>query len=331
MLLKVNSKGLYCAKADVYIDPWRPVKKALITHGHADHMRWGNQQYLCHTDTVPVLKVRLGADVVYQSVGYNEPITINGVSFSFHPAGHILGSSQIRVEYKGEVWVVTGDYKLLPDGLSPEFESVRCHHFITESTFGLPIYQFESPLTIFDDISNWWQENREQQRATVICCYSLGKAQSILNYFKETEERVFLHGAVANLNDAFRENGYHFIGSRIAADQKKEDFRQALIIAPPSALGTPWMRKFGDYRTAMCSGWMQLRGMRRRRGVDKGFVFSDHCDFNSLNAAVKMSEAENIYITHGYELQYAQWLREAYGLNAQIMKTLYNDTETEEL
>lgn len=330
MLLEVNHNGLYCAQANVYIDPWRPVEKALITHGHADHLRWGNKSYLVHHDTVPVVKIRLGADTNFQSVGYNESININGVAFSFHPAGHILGSSQIRVEYKGEIWVVTGDYKLYNDGLSPQFESVKCHHFITESTFGLPIYRFQSPLLIFDDIKNYWKENQNNDLNTVILCYSLGKAQSILNQMTGDEGSIYLHGAVANLNDTFKENGYHFLGERVTAEHKKGDIQKSLIIAPPSVLGAPWLRKFGNYQTAFCSGWMQLRGARRRKGVDKGFVFSDHCDFDSLNEAVKLSGAENIYITHGYEESYARWLRDAYGLNAQIMKTLYNDNLEEE-
>lgn len=330
MLLEVNNNGLYCAQADVYIDPWRPVNKALITHGHADHLRWGSKSYLVHHDTVPVVKIRLGAETNYQSTGYNEIIRINGVKFSFHPAGHILGSSQIRAEYKDEVWVVTGDYKLHSDGLSPQFEPVKCHHFITESTFGLPIYRFQSPLLIFDDIKNYWKENQKNHLNTIILCYSLGKAQSILNQMKGDEGPIYLHGAVANLNDAFSENGYQFLGKRVTAEHKKGDIQGALIVAPPSVLGAPWLRKFGAYQTAFCSGWMQLRGARRRKGVDKGFVFSDHCDFDSLNEAVKLSGAENIYITHGYEGSYARWLSESYGLNAQIMKTLYNDNLEEE-
>ncbi|MBQ0116967.1 MAG: ligase-associated DNA damage response exonuclease [Flavobacterium sp.] len=327
MLLEVNDFGLYCKQADVYIDPWRPVKRALITHGHADHMRWGNQYYLVHKDTVPVLKVRIGADVNFESVSYGEVKIINGVKFSYHPAGHILGSSQIRCEYKGEIWVVTGDYKLHNDGLSPEFEPVQCHHFVTESTFGLPIYEFKSPLLIFDDIKNYWAENQKNKENTIILCYSLGKAQSILNQIDENTDNVFLHGAVANLNESFREVGYNFVGERITGAHNKDHFDKSLIIAPPSVLGSAWMRKFGNYKVAFCSGWMQLRGAKNRKGVDKGFVFSDHCDFSSLNNAVKMSGAEHVYVTHGYETQYAQWLRESMGLDAQIMKTLYSDEE----
>ena len=328
-LLEVNTNGLYCAQADVYIDPWRPVNFALITHGHADHMRWGNKKYLVHKDTVPVLKVRLG-DVVYQAIDYNQTITINGVTFSYHPAGHILGSSQIRLEYKGEIWVVTGDYKLLPDGLSPEFEPVKCHSFITESTFGLPIYNFESPIQIFDEILEWVKINQSQHINSIVTCYSLGKAQSILNYFEDIDIPIFLHGAVANLNDAFKENGYYFKGEKVTQETDKNLFKNCMVIAPPAVLDSAWIRKFGTYKTAFCSGWMQLRGARRRKGVDKGFIFSDHCDFKSLNAAIDATGAENIYITHGYEDLYAQYLKSEKGLNAQIMKTLFNDEQEDE-
>lgn len=327
MLLEVNDNGIYCRQADVYIDPWRPVRRAVISHGHADHMRWGNSYYLCHTDTVPALKTRIGVDTNFEALPYGKVKLINGVSFSFHPAGHILGSSQVRVEYKGEIWVFTGDYKIYNDGLSAEYEPVKCHHFISESTFGLPIYQFESPLKIFQDIKDWWHLNASGGHNTVVLCYSLGKAQSILNQFKDSDGPIFTHGAVANLNAAYAENGYHFSGQRLTQDTDKASIKGALIIAPPSTLGTAWMRKFGSYKVAMCSGWMQLRGARRRRGVDKGFIFSDHCDFASLDKAVLATGAENIYITHGYESQYSKWLSERYGLNAHVMKTLYNDEE----
>ncbi|RAJ06478.1 putative mRNA 3-end processing factor [Chitinophaga skermanii] len=330
MLITVSENGWYCAQADVYIDPWKPVPRALITHGHSDHARPGHQYYLCHVDTKPVLKARLGPEIVCETVQYNESKYINGVQFSFHPAGHVLGSAQIRIEYKGEIWVITGDYKLLPDGFTPLFEPVKCHHFITESTFALPIYKFKAPTLIFDELVQWWQHNQSQNLNTVVLCYSLGKAQAILHHLRDHPNNIYLHGAVANLNDAFSENGYHFVGERISSDTNKESMKGALILAPPSAFGTPWMRKFGDYEVAMCSGWMQLRGQRRRLGVEKGFVYSDHCDFSSLNEAVQLSQAENVYVTHGYETQYVQWLREQYHLNAQVMKTQHDNAEQED-
>lgn len=331
-LLQVNDRGIYCERAKTYIDPWEPVDHALITHAHSDHARWGNKKYLCHPDTALILKIRLGDNIQIQTLAFGEKIQINGVTFSFHPAGHILGSAQIRVAYKDEIWVVSGDYKLLNDGLSQPYEPVICHHFITESTFGLPIYQFETPFSNYDAIKRWWAENQSDQVNTVLLCYALGKAQSILNQLRDDPEGpIFLHGAVANVNEAFAANGYYFPGERMDAGKTVDAKQGALILAPPAALGTPWMRRFGAYRVAMCSGWMQLRGARRRRGVDKGFVLSDHCDFEQLNEAIALTKAENIYVTHGYESQFTRWLQEEKGLQAQVMNTLYHDLEIDEI
>lgn len=331
-LLCVNEKGIYCERAGIYIDPWQPVKQALITHAHSDHARWGNAQYLCHQDTMPILKLRLGAYIRVQSLTYGEQLVINGVTFSFHPAGHILGSAQIRAAYKGEVWVVTGDYKLLDDGLSQPYEPITCHHLITESTFGLPVYAFKSPFVVYNEIKDWWFGNQLDGVNTVLLCYALGKAQAILNQLQGvTDAPILLHGAVANVNDAFAANGYHFPGQRLNTDRAGKPANGALILAPPSALGSPWMRRLGAYRVAMCSGWMQLRGARRRRGVDKGFVLSDHCDFRQLNEAIDLTGAERIYVTHGYERQFTRWVQEEKGLYAEVMDTLYEDMELEEL
>ncbi|WP_353182500.1 ligase-associated DNA damage response exonuclease [Parapedobacter lycopersici] len=331
-LLQVNDRGIYCERADVYIDPWQPVQRALITHAHSDHARWGNGQYLCHHDTAPILTLRLGADIRIQRVSYGEPIQINGVTFSFHPAGHILGSAQIRVAYKGEIWLVTGDYKLLNDGLSQPYEPIVCHHLITESTFGLPVYSFKSPFAVYKEIKDWWRENQQEGVNTVLLCYALGKAQSILNQLREeTDVPILLHGAVANVNGALAARGYHFPGQWMETEPMTKVPKGALILAPPSALGSPWMRRLGNYRVALCSGWMQLRGARRRRGVDKGFVLSDHCDFRQLNEAIDVTGAEHIYVTHGYESQFTRWVREERGLPAEIMNTLYEDMELEEL
>lgn len=266
-LLRVNNRGIYCPQADVYIDPWQPVNRALITHAHSDHARHGSEKYLCHRDTAPILKLRLGGDTTVQQAAYGEQIRINGVTFSFHPAGHILGSAQIRTEYKGEVWVVSGDYKLLDDGLSQPYEPVACHHFITESTFGLPIYAFKSPFVVYREIKDWWLRNRLDGMNTLLLCYSLGKAQAVLNQFRdEPAVPIRLHGAIANVNEAFAIGGYDFPGERLTADRSDPLQAGTLILAPPSAWGTPWVRRLGPYRAAMCSGWMQLRGARRRRG-----------------------------------------------------------------
>lgn len=329
-LLIVNENGLYCPIGDFYIDPWKPVKTALITHGHSDHMRWGMQHYICHQHTVPILNLRIGTGNSVESVQYGQPFEINGVKISFHPAGHIIGSAQIRLEYQGEVWVFTGDYKIAPDGLSVPYELVKCDHFITESTFGLPIYKFPPSEKIYADINAWWKKNAEEGYNTVLLAYALGKAQNILAHLDVSIGDIFLHGAVANTNDALMEAGYNFPGQRITPDTKRSAITGALIIAPTSASDTPWLRSLRPYRIAMCSGWMQLRGARRRRGVDKGFPLSDHCDWTQLNQAIRDTETKNVYVTHGYEAVFSKWVNESFGIPASVFKTLYHDDEAVE-
>ena len=325
-LLVFNDRGIYCPVADVYIDPWKPVDKALITHAHADHARPGHAAYLCHKDTAPVMRYRLGDDIRVQTVEYGERIKQNGVIFSFYPAGHIPGSAQIRVEYKGEIWVVSGDYKLGEDGISAPFEPVRCHHFITESTFGLPVYTWDDQQQVFEEINAWWRQNQNEGRVSILAGYSLGKAQRILKGLNPSTGKIFTHGAVENTNEVLRKQGISLPDTiLVTPEHKKGDFTGALVVCPPSAIGTAWMRKFGTVSTGFCSGWMRLRGARRRRAMDRGFILSDHADWPGLNQAVKETGAENIYVTHGYKDIYARWLRESMKLNAQPVDTLYED------
>lgn len=328
-MISFTDSGIYCEQGDFFIDPWKPVRRALITHAHSDHARPGNSFYLAHHHSIPILKLRLGADIVVDGCEYGERRNINGVEVSFHPAGHIIGSAQIRLEYKGEVWVISGDYKLGNDGISQPYEPVQCHHFITESTFGLPIYNFESSQTIYSDINNWWQQNAAAGLNTVLLGYALGKSQALLNAIDKKTGPVYLHGAVANVNDALATIGYEFPGIRITPETDRKTIQQALIIAPPSALGTPWLKKLAPYKAAMCSGWMALRGTRRRYGVDKGFALSDHCDWNQLNEAILATGAEHIYVTHGYETPFVRWIREHHGLQAWEVKTLFHDGQIE--
>jgi putative mRNA 3-end processing factor len=330
-MLRFDQRGIYCQQAGIYIDPWQPVDKALITHAHSDHARPGSKAYMCHTDSVALLRLRLGADIQVEGVAYNEPFTINGVTISFHPAGHIIGSAQIRLEYKGEIWVVSGDYKLQHDGVCTPFEPVRCHHFITESTFGLPIYKFPEPAIVHDDINNWWQKNAEQDINSVIIGYALGKAQRIIHHLDHDIGPVFTHGAVDNINRTLCDAGMKInCPTRVTPDMQKKDIRKAMIVAPPSAIGTSWMNRFAPYSLGVCSGWMQLRGARRRRSADRGFILSDHCDWQQLNDAVKATGAEKIYVTHGYKSIYARWLREECTLQAYEVDTLY-EGENEEV
>jgi putative mRNA 3-end processing factor len=322
-LIEFHPEGIYCPRADVFIDPWKPQKKAIITHAHADHARWGMQAYLAHKDSEEVLKLRLGQDIRLETVDYGQEKQINGVKFSLHPAGHIYGSAQVRVEYKGEVWVASGDYKTENDGLCAPFEPVRCDHFITESTFGMPVYQWQSQKAIFDEVNAWWRKNKSEGKNTVLFGYSLGKAQRIIDNLDLSIGEVFLHGAIYNTNEALIKNGAPLPHLEYAGKEiPKERFKGCMVIAPPSAGNSTWMRRFQPYAKGVCSGWMMIRGAKRRRAADRGFVLSDHADWNGLNEAVAATGAENIYVTHGYTAVYSRWLREQ-GLNAQEVQTLY--------
>lgn len=325
-LLQFTDKGIYCPQANVYLDPWKPVDKALITHGHSDHARWGHKKYLCTESARPVIDFRLNSPDI-QTVKYGEGVNINGVNFSFHPAGHILGSAQIRAEYKGEIWVFTGDFKLKPDAVSEPFELVKCNHFIMESTFGLPIYKWRDQSEIFDQINQWWRSNREQNKVSVLSGYALGKAQRILKNINPSIGKIFVHGAIDNINQIIRNQGVLLPETqRITKDTQKKDWQGALVLCPPSALGSPWLRKFFPYSVGVASGWMTLRGTRRRRGADRGFALSDHADWDELNKAVKETGSENIYVTHGYTEVFSKWLNEN-GWNAQEVKTQYEGEE----
>lgn len=330
-MLSFDDYGIYCAQAGVYIDPWKPVSHAIITHAHSDHARWGMGSYLAHHLAVPVLRLRLGNDIKVQGLHYGETIYINGVKVSLHPAGHIWGSAQVRMEYKGEVWVVSGDYKLQHDGTSTPFETVRCHSFITESTFGLPVYHFPAPVTVHDDINAWWRSNNAEGKNSVLLAYALGKAQRVIAHLDPAIGPIYTHGAVDNINKLYQ----HYAGQlpdtvRIDNSVERKAIKGAMIIAPPSAAGTPWLRSLRPYQWGICSGWMQLRGTRRRRGADRGFILSDHADWQQLNTAIKSTEAQNIYVTHGYKSIYARWLQTEYGLNATEVETLYTGEALEE-
>ena len=319
-LLRFTKKGIWCEQADVYIDPWRKVSRALITHGHADHARYGHLSYLCSESAAPAIKFRLG-NISVQTLKFSEPITINGVRFSFHPAGHILGSAQIRVEYKGEVWVVSGDYKLEDDGLAEPFEPVKCHTFITESTFGLPVYDWRPQDTVLHDINQWWRSNADNGITSVITGYSLGKAQRIIQGLDTSIGNIYTHKAVENINQVIRAQGISLNQTQLFSPElKKSELSGNMIVSPPSGLGNAWLKKIGTHSIAMVSGWMTLRGARRRQSVDRGFVLSDHIDWKDLNKAVNETRAERVFVTHGYSEVYARYLREK-GLDAQVVTT----------
>jgi len=326
-LLAFNDKGIYCAQADVYLDPWRAVPKAIITHGHSDHARWGHGSYITHHQNVPIIQHRLG-NIIVTGKNWGETFTINGVIFSFHPAGHIIGSAQVRVEYKGEVWVFTGDYKTEDDGISTPYEVVKCHTFITENTFGLPAFKWLPQAEVMADVNAWWAQNRAEGQTSVIFAYTLGKAQRILKYLDPSIGKICTHGAVENMTNVLRPMITFPETTLITRDTKKEDIAGSIVIAPPSAHGTPWIKRLTPYVTGSASGWMAFRGARKRRAIDKGFVMSDHCDFQGLLESIKATGAEKIICTHGYSDIFSAYLREL-GYDARTEHTQYEGDEGE--
>jgi putative mRNA 3-end processing factor len=329
-LLTVNENGIYCAAGDFYIDPWKGVDFAIVTHAHSDHARPGSRYYLTAEPGRGVLQERLGADAVIQGLPYGQRITRNGVTISLHPAGHILGSAQVRVEQGGEVWVVSGDYKVHGDPTCSAFEPIRCHTFITESTFGLPIYQWPEPAEVFRGINQWWQTNQAAGRTTVLFAYSLGKAQRLLAGIDPALGPIFVHGAVARLLPHYAAAGVQLPAvQNVDVESVRAAAGRGLVIAPAATDGSPWLRRFGEASTGFASGWMRLRGTRRRRALDRGFVLSDHADWNGLVATIRATGAERVLVTHGYTDPLVRWLREN-GWAAETLGTKYQGESMEE-
>ncbi|HEU4459239.1 MAG TPA: ligase-associated DNA damage response exonuclease [Methylibium sp.] len=333
-LIVERPEGLYCPPGDFHIDPWRPVDRAVITHAHADHARIGHGHYLAAEPGAGVLRARLGA-IDLQALPYGEAIEHRGVRLSLHPAGHVLGSAQLRVEHRGRVWVASGDYFVAgddPHDANPTcapFEPVRCDCFITESTFGLPIYRWRPQREIFAAIDAWWAANAAAGRPSLLMGYSFGKAQRMLAGVDASIGPILVHGAVEPLNRAYREAGVALPATRLVSEvQDKAAFARALIVAPPSVAGSVWTRRFasvGDGSSdAFASGWMQLRGARRRRGVDRGFVLSDHADWPGLHRAIEATGCTRVIVTHGYEAVMVRRLAEL-GYEAGAFKTEYGD------
>jgi putative mRNA 3-end processing factor len=316
-LLEFTKKGLYCPQADVFIDARSRVDKAIITHAHSDHARRGSKFYIAHRNSISILKHSLGK-IKFKAVEYGESFSQNGVKISLHPAGHIIGSAQVRLEYKDEVWVVSGDYKLENDGISGEFEHLKCNAFITESTFALPSYKWKSQKEVFKEIHHWWKDNVKNGVASVLLCYSIGKAQRVLHNIDRKIGPVYAHHWTASACDAFRKSGVNLPSVRVLGEKfQRKDFGDALVLAPSSVRRSGWLDNLEPYSLGCASGWM-LNGSRWM-SVDAGFALSDHADWDGLNKAVKESCAEKIYVTHGYSRVFANWLRN-HGYNARELR-----------
>ena len=323
LLIQETKKGLYCPEGGFYIDPWRGVERALVTHGHADHARWGSKRYLTSSSGRALVRARVGKDPVVEGMQWGERRTIGGVRVSFHPAGHILGSAQIRVARKGRVEVVGGDYKTAVDATCETFEPVRCHRFITESTFGLPIYRWPEQAEVFAGINAWWRDCQADNKTAVIYAYALGKAQRILGGVDASIGPILVHGAVHQFLEPYRARGIPLPEAEKASVENAKAHRgRALVVAPPSARGSSWLKKFGAASHAFASGWMTVRGARRRRSMDRGFILSDHADWAGLLDAIEATGAEEIGVTHGNGRALARWLNE-HGKRARVLHTRF--------
>jgi putative mRNA 3-end processing factor len=332
-LVTVTEDGLYCPVGQFHLDPWNAVPRAVVTHAHADHARWGCGHYLAAEPGRYLLRTRLGEKADIETLPYGESVDHHGVRISFHPAGHVLGSSQIRLEYRGEIWVVSGDYKLDADPTCAAFEPVRCQTFISESTFGLPIYRWLSPTELFADINAWWRANQASGKTSIVFAYALGKAQRVMAGVDAAIGSIYTHGAVEKVTRAYRESGIALPVTIPVSEavegrgkSKSRPWAGGLVIAPPSAAGSPWMRKFEPASEAIASGWMRVRGARRRKAVDRGFVLSDHADWPGMLKAIRESEATRVLLTHGFASVLARHLREG-GLDTGVIATRYGDEE----
>jgi putative mRNA 3-end processing factor len=329
-IITFTNKGIYCPQGKFYIDPWLPVDHAVITHGHADHARWGSKHYLCHKYTEPVLRLRIDPDLSISTLDYNETIFINGVKLSMFPAGHIVGSAQIRLEYEGYVAVISGDYKTEYDGISTAFEPVKCNEFVTESTFGLPIYNWLPQQELFGGIKDWIANNQLQDKTSVFIAYSLGKAQRLMKGLEGTA-KLFVHNSINNLNKAIESNGIILPEAEIVTmETPKSETQNQIVILPPALLGTNLIKKLPNASVAICSGWMQVRGSRRWQAADAGFAVSDHADWSGLLSAIKATEAEKVYVTHGSTATFSKYLNEI-GIESAEVATQYGKEDDEEI
>lgn len=324
-MIELTDKGLYCPPGDFHIDPWRPVPRAVLTHGHADHARPGSDEYLAAKSGLGILAHRLGAKSKLTGLEYGEQIRIGDARVSLHPAGHVLGSAQVRVEAGDGVWVASGDYKRDADPSCEAFEVVPCDTFITEATFALPVYRWPDGASVAREILAWWQANAAEGRSSLLFCYALGKAQRLLAELARLTDRTgYLHGALVPLVEVYRQAGIRMLETEPVSEQgAKADFSGELVLAPPSAAGSPWMRRFGRHSAGFASGWMRIRGNRRRRGYDRGFVLSDHADWPDLLRTVEETGASRVLVTHGRSDVLVRYLQENLGIQAEALETAF--------
>lgn len=323
--VEARSAGLYCAAGDFYVDPSAPVPRALLTHAHADHAFAGSDAYLAASPGVAIARHRLGGAPV-TGVPYGEETKIGDAVVSFHPAGHVLGSAQIRIAVGGVVTVVAGDYKRAADPTTPAFEPLRCDVFVTESTFGLPIFTWPEPARVVDELLLAWRTEREAGGVFLVYGYSLGKAQRLLALLAERDERppepIFVHGAIANINQLYENEGVRLASWEALGDRKGKALAGRLVLAPPHTRGSAWVRRFPGARTALLSGFCRIRGERRRANVDRGLVLSDHADYDALHRTVRETGASRVLTTGPHADTFARDLVER-GFSAEAVPTSF--------
>lgn len=322
-VVELLDEGLFCRAGDFYIDPWQPVPRAIITHGHADHARVGSEKYICSQSSEAILRHRLGADIQLDALPFGQTLDLKQARVSLHPAGHVLGSAQVRIEVNNQVWVISGDYKRTADASCEPFEVVPCDVFISEATFALPVYSWPTSAIVARQILDWWQGY--PQGPSILFAYSFGKTQRILaELAKLTNKTVYLHGAALELTRIYREGGIQMVPTQPVSEQDAQfDFAGALILAPPSAHRSIWMKRFRAPQTGFASGWMQIRGNRRRRGYERGFVLSDHADWKDLITTIEDTKAKKILLTHGNSDALERYLREERGLDCLPLTTQF--------
>ncbi len=326
----MTERGLYCEVGNFYIDPLQPVDRAVITHAHADHARRDCRRYLAAREGRQVLRLRLGNDASIQAVPYGEHIYLDGIRVSLHPAGHIIGSSQVRIEHRGEIIVFSGDYKIQPDPTCSPFEAVRCHTFITESTFGLPVFRWPDPGEVYRDINAWWSSNQKADRTSLLYAYAVGKAQRIIMGLDISIGPILTHRSVEEMNRRYRASGVALPNTTaLDVTGKKTSFHNAIVIAPPMVHRTEWARPFRESSTGFASGWMRIRGMRRRRAVDRGFILSDHADWPGLLSVITSTGATEVLVSHGYAPALSRILSEK-GIDAKVLDMPFAADDTSE-
>ncbi|MFG1399463.1 ligase-associated DNA damage response exonuclease [Roseixanthobacter pseudopolyaromaticivorans] len=308
-LLHPAPGGLYCPKGDFFIDPTRAVPRALITHGHSDHARAGHGHVLATRETLDLMAIRYGADFAgaTQAIAYGESVEIDGVTVTAHPAGHVLGSAQFELSWRGCTIVASGDYKDARDPTCATFEPVRCHVFISEATFGLPVFRHPDAASETAKLMNSLHVFPE--RAHIVGAYSLGKAQRVMALLRAAGHAapIYIHGALEKISAYYQQRGIALGDIRLAKEAKKADFAGAVVIAPPASITDIWSRKFPDPVTAFASGWMRVRARARQRGIELPLVISDHADWDGLTAAISATGCEEVWVTHGAEDALVHW------------------------